>query len=345
MTVDGASGGRRQGEGPAVTVVMPVYNGRDYLARAIESVMAQSMPDWELVIVDDCSTDDSLAVIGRYLVDPRVVLLRNGENVGVAASRNRALASSRGAYLTFLDQDDEWLPRKLELQLAAMLSHPEIGLLHAEYARIDPASQLMGQARDLPATSFVNPDAPVEVEDVFAEIFVSNDIQPLTSMIRREVLDVVGHFDPSLRGTDDYELWLRIALRYPVGHLRTIVGFWRAHPGQVSNRGYEQLLMRLRAIDTILDRFPDARQRVPAAAFRARMHRLCREVANENLYLLRDYSLARTMFIRSLRYRPTDFAAAGLLVYSLLPEPAREALRQARRTMQGTAPDGAGGKR
>ncbi len=329
---------------PLVTVVMPVYNGGPYVGRAIESVLSQSYTHFELIVVDDCSADDSLQVIERYRADQRIVVLRNETNAGVAASRNRALARSRGRYVTFLDQDDEWLSRKLELQLAAIADHPGVGLLHAEYARIDPVGQLMGQAGELPPSRFANPDATVEVGDVFAEIFVCNDIQPLTSMIPRSVLDEVGHFDPSLRGTDDYELWLRIARRYPVAHLRTIVGFWRTHPGQVSNRGYEQLSMRLRAIDSILERFPEVRRRVPPAAFRARMHRMCRGVANENLYRLRDYRLARRMFVRAVRYRPTDLGAAGLLVYCMLPESLREAFRHARRLLQGGAADRVGGE-
>lgn len=328
--------------GPLVTVVMPVYNGSAYLRQAIESVLSQSYGNFELIVVDDCSTDDSLQVIARYAADARIVLLRNGANAGVAASRNRALARSRGRYVTFLDQDDVWLPRKLELQVAAMGAHPQVGLLHAEYARIDPAGQLMGRAKDFPAARFANPDAAVEVRDVFAEIFVSNDIQPLTSMIPRDVLDAVGHFDPRLRGTDDYELWLRIALRYPVAHLKTIVGFWRAHPTQVSNRGYEQLVMRLEAVDSILQRFPDARRRVPAPAFRTRMYGMCRTIAQENMYLLRDYRLARHMFVRAIRYRPSDLGALGLLVYCTLPESLREALRFAKRSLRGVASGKAG---
>lgn len=323
-----------QGEDPPlVSVVMPVYNGATYLSRAIESVLAQSYSHWELIAVDDCSTDDSLQVLEGYSSDPRIVILRNPANAGVAASRNRALAQSRGRYVTFLDQDDEWLPRKLELQVAAIAAHPEVGLLHAEYVRIDPLGELMGGARGLPASRFGDPDAPIEVKDVFAEIFISNDIQPLTSMIPRAVLDDVGHFDTSLRGTDDYELWLRIALRYPVAHLRTIVGFWRAHPDQVSNRGYEQLLMRLKALDLIVSRFPDARRKVPAAAFRSRMRGMCAAVANENLYILRDYGLARAMYCRVLRYGPPDPATALKLFYCVLPEWMRQGIRRVKRTL------------
>lgn len=329
-------------DAPLVSVVMPVYNGSAYLGQAIESVLSQTYRNLELIVVDDCSKDDSLQVIGRYAADARIVLLRNEANAGVAASRNRALAQSRGRYVTFLDQDDVWLPRKLELQVAAMAAHPRVGLLHAEYARIDPAGQLMGRAKDFPAARFANTEAPVEVDDVFAEIFVSNDIQPLTSMIPRDVLDAVGHFDPRLRGTDDYELWLRIALRYPVAHLKTIVGFWRAHPAQVSNRGYEQLVMRLEAIDAVLERFPQARRRVPAPAFRTRMHGMCVTIAKENLYLLRDYRLARQMFARALRYRPSDLRAMGMLAYCTLPEPLREALRWVKRSLRGMASGKAG---
>lgn len=312
---------------------MPVYNGGAYLPQAIESVLAQSYGDFELLIVDDLSSDNSVEVAEQYLHDRRVVLLRNEMNLGVAGARNRALASSHGEFVTFLDQDDIWLARKLELQVTAISTEPSIGLLHAEYARIDADGALLPHWQGKPATSFANPDAPLEIRDVFSELFLSNDIQPLTTMIRRSVLDAVGSFNPALRGTDDYELWLRIALRYPIGHLRTIVGYWRSHPTQQSNRGYEQLLMRLAAIDSVIDKYPESRARVPSAAYRKRMHSMCSWAADHNLYILRNYTLAKNLFARSIGYKPNDIVCAAKWLYCSAPEPLREYYRQVKRAL------------
>lgn len=315
---------------------MAVYNGGSYLSAAIESALRQSYANLELVIVDDCSSDGSVSVIEHYLSDGRVRFVRNEQNGGVAASRNRALTMAKGELIAFLDQDDIWLPHKLEYQVAAIQAHPEVGLMHARYARIDPQGELLPAYRELPAEQFDNPDSPIEVRDVFAEIFISNDIQPLTTIIPREVLDDVGPFDASLPGVDDYELWLRIALRYPVGHLQTIVGYWRAHPGQQSNQGYRMLMIRLKALDSILDRFPEAKRRVPSRPFRNRMHGMCRSAANYTMYSLHDYATARALFARAVTYRPADFPSWVKYAYCAMPEGARDIVKRIKRSPKPT---------
>lgn len=307
--------------GPLVSVIMAVYNGAAYLAEAIESALNQTYSNIELIIVNDCSSDESVSIVTRYLSDGRITLLHNERNSGVAASRNRALEHAKGEYITFLDQDDIWLPRKLEIQVSVIQANPGIGLLHAGYARIDPNGALLPAYRELPAERFSDPDATVDVRDVFAEIFVTNDIQPLTTMIPREVMEVVGPFDAELPGVDDYELWLRIALRYPVGHIQTIVGYWRAHPGQQSNQGYRMLMIRLKALDQILNQYPKAESRVPRKAFRKRMHSMCASAANYTMYYLHDYLAARDLFARALKFQLLDFPSWGKYAYCSLPPP------------------------
>jgi glycosyltransferase involved in cell wall biosynthesis len=321
-------------EVPLVSIIMAVYNGAAYIAEAMESALRQTYKNTELVIVDDCSTDESAKIVEQYLSDERVIFVRNEQNVGVAASRNRALTLATGELFTFLDQDDIWLPRKLEHQVTAIQAHPGIGLLHASYARIDPEGVLLPAYRALSAERFDNLDAPIDVRDVFAEIFVSNDIQPLTTMIPRGVLEAVGPFDASLPGVDDYELWLRIALRYPVGHIHTIVGFWRAHSGQQSNQGYKMLMIRLKALDKILYRYPKAKQRVPGKAFRKRMHSMCSSAANYTMYYLHDYSTARGLFMRTVTYRPLDFSSWTKYMYCALPTPVRNVIKRMKNSLK-----------
>lgn len=319
---------------PLVSVIMATYNGEGYLAEAIESALHQTYANLELIIVDDCSSDASVRVVERYLPDGRVSFVRNAHNVGVAASRNRALTLAKGELITFLDQDDVWLPHKLEIQVKALQAHPEVGLLHAEYARIDPQGVLLSAYQKLPTERFDNPAAAIDVRDVFAEIFISNNIQPLTSMIPRKVIDAVGFFEADLPGVDDYELWLRIALRYPVGHVQTIVGYWRRHPGQQSNQGHKMLVIRIKALDLILNRFPEAKHRVPRAAFIKRMHGMCRSAANYTMYYLHDYASARELFARAVRYRPYDLPAWGKLAYCALPDTVRNGLKRVKRLLK-----------
>lgn len=312
---------------PTVSIIMPVYNGEKYLASAIDSALAQTWPAIQLILVNDCATDASADIIACYLPDPRITLLGNAVNSGVATSRNVALAQARGSYIAFHDQDDLWLPNKLELQMAALQQHPDVGLLHTRYARIDSAGTLLPEYRTLDSSAFGNATAETRVADVFEEIFISNDIQPLTSIIPKHVLDTVGWFNPDLPGVDDYELWLRIARRYPVAHLQTITGYWRQHAAQQSKQGYTMLLIRLKALDTFLAADPDAAKHVRRAAFVARMHGMNRGAANHYFYNRQDYATARQYFMRALKLKPADLNSLAKLAYCSLPDSARDAVR------------------
>ncbi|HSP31152.1 MAG TPA: glycosyltransferase family A protein, partial [Halomonas sp.] len=150
-----------------VTVITPVYNGERYLEQAIESALGQTYRNFELILVDDCSSDQSTRIIRQHLSNERIVFLQNEKNMGVAASRNHALKFAKGDLITFLDQDDIWLPNKLVLQVSAIEKHPDIGLLHAGYARIDPSGELLSSYRQLPPDRFGNVSAQIDVRDVF----------------------------------------------------------------------------------------------------------------------------------------------------------------------------------
>lgn len=313
---------------------MPVYNGERYLEKALQSALAQTYPNFELILVDDCSADQSAHIIEKYLPDERVVYLRNTENAGVASSRNRALEHAKGEFITFHDQDDLWLRNKLSLQMEALRKHPDVGLLHTRYARIDTADELLPEYRSLGAQEFGNDGAETRVGDVFEEIFISNDIQPLTSIIPKKVLDKVGWFNPDLPGVDDYELWLRIAQRYPIGHLQTITGFWRMHGAQQSKQGYAMLLMRLKAMNVFLSTHPNTKKRLSRRAYVQRMHSMNRGVANHYFHNLQDYRTARHYFKQALKLRLVDIGSFVKLAYCTLPDQARNILRHFKNTLK-----------
>ena len=177
--------------GDLVSVVMPVYNAAAWLPRAVESVLAQSHRNLELVAVDDGSHDDSLAILrGFAQADARVRVQRQPANGGVAAARNAALAAARGNYVAFLDADDWWHPAKLERQLASLRASGE-RISYAAYWRV---------AEDGRVLSRVDPPARLEHRDMLASNFIGN----LTGLYARELGDVpfrrIGH--------EDYAFWL-----------------------------------------------------------------------------------------------------------------------------------------
>jgi glycosyltransferase involved in cell wall biosynthesis len=173
--------------GPLVSVVLPVFNGQRFLAQAIESVLAQTWSPVELVVVDDGSTDGSAEIARRYPV--RYV---HQENAGVAAARNRGIAESGGELVSFIDQDDLWLERKLELQVEALARDPEAGIC---VCRFDMFVEPGVQSPDwLPAVLLEESQRGYQVG---------------TLLVRREVLDAVGGFDTSYFAANDTDWFLR----------------------------------------------------------------------------------------------------------------------------------------
>lgn len=177
---------------PVVTVITPTYNRAGLLGGAIETVLAQTSPDWEMIIINDGSKDETDAIVRPYRERDARIRYITQANAGVAAARNRALAEARGRYVAFLDDDDRWTPDKLEMQVAFMEAHPEIGLCYAR------------QAAGSSPRSFPELLQPFE------------SILPSTVMTRRDLLRAVGGFKTTLRIQEDYDCWLRFAQRWPI---------------------------------------------------------------------------------------------------------------------------------
>ena len=181
---------------PRVSVVMPVYNSAAHMQRPIESVLAQSLTDLELILVDDGSSDDSWAMMERYAAaDPRISVVRLARNEGVAAARNEALQRARGEYIAFLDSDDGWHPRKLELQLAHMQASA-CDVSYAAYVRIGEDGRQLSEVTPPPTLRH-------------ADLLRSNHIGHLTGIYRRGL----GEFRFRRIGHEDYAFWLDVVRR------------------------------------------------------------------------------------------------------------------------------------
>jgi glycosyltransferase involved in cell wall biosynthesis len=195
---------------PEVSVVIPAYNAARTIEAALDSVFAQTFRDFEIVVVDDGSTDDTAA-----LVEERTgVTLLTQPNRGPAAARNLAIHRTSGRLVAFLDADDLWLPEKLERQVAYFSTHPETALVHTSVIVSDLPS-----VRCAAVIDDRGPSGPPS--NRFAEIFHGDrDVNTLTAMVRREILDDVGGFNERRElHVEDWDLWLRIAARHPIGFL------------------------------------------------------------------------------------------------------------------------------
>src|SRR3989442_10494853 len=182
---------------PCVSVVIPVYNGERYLADAIQSVRDQTYQNFEVIVVDDGSTDGSAAVAKRFGEAVRYVHQANG---GVCKARNTGLAAARGGYLAFLDQDDLWLPDKLATQVVYLDSHPEVGAVYCQ-------CEVKGNGWLRSGLYYAEP-----VKDDLVGIMRGPYLLMTSAMFRREVLRKIGGFDEAIIGAgyEDGDLTIRV---------------------------------------------------------------------------------------------------------------------------------------
>lgn len=206
-----------------VSILMPVYNGQDFLDRSISSVLKQDYSKWELIIVDDASKDNSIAVIEKYLPDKRIKLIKNEDNKGIATSRNIGLEFSQGEYITLLDQDDEWLDHKLSKQVSLFKQLPEeYGLVYCN------TKVVREEGKDIEKKLRIEPKKTIP--ENLKKLFFSNFVSSLTVMLRKDYLDNVGFFDENIKwGGDDYDLWLRFAERYKFGFVDEVLAIRHEH--------------------------------------------------------------------------------------------------------------------
>jgi glycosyltransferase involved in cell wall biosynthesis len=186
---------------PRVSIIMAVYNAARYLREAMDSVVSQDFTDFEFVIVDDCSTDETPAIIAAY-ADPRVVYLRNERNTGQTPSLNRALRASRGQYVARLDGDDAYQAGKLRRQVEFLDAHPQVAVCGTAAVKFD------GEGREF---GLYTP--PVRSEDVRFAIHHRVPVCHVSVMMRREPVMACGGYDESYKYAADYALWSTLLVR------------------------------------------------------------------------------------------------------------------------------------
>jgi glycosyltransferase involved in cell wall biosynthesis len=191
-----------------VSVLMSVHNGARTVSAAVDSIRAQTFPDWELLLVDDASTDGTAELLTR-LDDPRIRVLRNERNRGLAASLNRAFRESRGTLIARMDADDVALPQRFAAQVAFLASHPEVDILGSAAILLDGSGREAGISTRRETHG-----------DIAASICKENPFIHPAVMMRRRVLEELGGYDESLRRAQDYDLWLRGVHRFRYHNLQ-----------------------------------------------------------------------------------------------------------------------------
>lgn len=222
---------------PKVSVVCIAYNSMEFLPRTVESVLGQTFQDFELVLVDDGSTDH-VVEWASGLSDPRVRLVSQ-PNQGIAGARNRGIREARGRYIAFLDGDDLWYPTKLELQVEALDLRPQAGLVHTLVELIDKQDRHLGYSTNMDVQG-----------DARSAILISNFLGTASVvLVRRQCFDELGCFlsDPRVAWCDDWDMWTRIAMTYAFALVPQPLTRYRLHPNGASAK-YRTLIPLVPAI-------------------------------------------------------------------------------------------------
>ncbi len=207
---------------------MPSYNTAEYIAQSIESVIAQTYSNWELIIVDDCSTDNTDEVIKKYLSDERITYFKNERNSGAAVSRNKALREAKGRWIAFLDSDDLWLPEKLEKQVNFMKRN-DYHFSYTNYSEIDESGQKNGVVvtgpKKITKSGFYNYCWP----------------GCLTVMYDANVVGLIQIAD--IKKNNDYAMWLKVCRKADCYLLNENLSLYRrGRKGSISNHNIKELI-------------------------------------------------------------------------------------------------------
>ena len=280
---------------PAVSVVLPTYNRSTLIAGAIQSVLDQTWNDFELIVVDDASTDDTADVVAA-MTDPRIRLLRLAENGRQSVARNRGVAAARSDLIAFQDSDDAWLPTKLAKLMEALAAAPAgTGAAYTAFERIAGDSVTYIPARDV---------SPRD-GDILPALLFRNLVSTQTLLVRKDLLEMIGGFDEAMTRDEDWDLVIRLAQVTRFALVDEAMVRVIDHPGSVTHNvpaglaARRQMLEKHRALI-------EATPRALAANLRAIGHLAC---------LAGDTRGGRRELLAAARITPTDpKVLAGLLL-------------------------------
>jgi glycosyltransferase involved in cell wall biosynthesis len=254
---------------PTVSIIMNVRNGAATLRAALESAFTQTYHDWEAIVWDDCSSDDSARIVAE-LSDSRVRYFLSPHDTSLGEARDLAMRQAQGEWLAFLDQDDIWLPHKLELQVA-LADSPQVGLVYGRTVAFSPN----GRQRDYDA---FHEFAPLPEGDIFDELLNKGCFIAMSSaLMQRSAVEEIGSVPTQIQITPDYFLYLAISRRYSARAVQEIVCRYRIHPGNMTR------VYRRESLEETLSLVEEWSKQLPTEATAARLAGISTALALEEM--------------------------------------------------------------
>lgn len=275
---------------PLVSVVIPAYNAAPWIAETLQSVLAQTLHDFEIIVVDDGSTDETAAVVAKF---ERVRYLHK-PNRGQASARNMGVHAALGEYIAFVDSDDLWSPEKLRLQMD-LLRQTGLAWIYCDACAIDDVTR---------GVLFTFSKVRHQFDgDVLEELFLEDFIPMPTPIVKRQVFEQIGYFDESeaLRYVEDWDMWLRISARFPIGLVRRPLAQYRVHAASGIQSIQPQTLYKahMQVIELAASRDPARLAPLKNRAIVMMSIRIGQMLVRRN-----DLTRARELFAQAIRLAP-----------------------------------------
>lgn len=278
-----------------VSVIIPTFNCARYITKAIESVLNQTYKDFEIIVMDDGSTDNTRELLLKYISEGKIKYYFQN-NKGQSAARNTAIKLSHGDLIALLDADDIWFPEKLKLQVNYFLDHTDVAMVH---------SNISIGTND----SIITPDLPIIKRhrsfSIFEELYLGNFVNISTVVLRRESLNVAGLFDEGLRKAEDYDLWLRVAANFKVGYQDVVTGVYRIHNDNSSRDTIGMNIGVLNVLKKMKNLYSEHVSKIPREKINDRYLRLNWSIGYE-YFCKYDLVNARKYFLNALRFEKTS---------------------------------------
>ena len=306
---------------PRVSVIIPTHNRAHLVCETIDSVLAQTDRDFEVIVVDDGSADDTPAVLAAY--GDRIRIIRQ-PNQGLSSARNAGIGAATGEFVAFLDSDDLWVPTKLEQQMARLDADPGLAWVYSDAEVFDSETGCTSHLTSQLGRLYQG--------DVLAHLILGSFIATPTPVVRRAIFDEMGAFYDNKAVAEDWDMWLRIAARYPIQLVDKPLARYRLHAGMKTlNRHWRvQQARRVRTIERAVAREPERLGPLRNQAIANLNTSIGRTLARKG-----DLAMARNLFGRAIRLAPgTPKTYAYWLGCLIGGGPLRLAMR-VRRQLQG----------
>ena len=299
---------------PDVSVIIPTYNRAHLISRAIQSVLDQSYQDFEIIVVDDCSTDNTEEVIREFQEkDERIRYIRHERNKGPAAARNSGIKAVKGEYIAFQDSDDEWLPEKLEKQMKVFkISPPEVGVVYTGFWRLEKTKKTY-----IPFSWVTQKEGNIH-EDLLRGNFIGTPV----ALIRKECFKKVELFDEYISAREDWELWIRISKYYEFKYIPEPLMISYYTSGGVDEKS---IIVNINILEFIVNKhyknFAEHKKILSKHYFNIGL----------NLCSIRHLSKGKKYFIKAIKIYPLDIRYSLMLIISVFGQKALSTVVEAYR--------------